>query len=31
MEGFDPSVIEKARGVLFYHMTPAAQPAKGSH
>jgi hypothetical protein len=31
MEGFDPGVIEKARGVLFYHMTPPAQPAKGSH
>ncbi len=29
MEGFDPSVIDKARGVLFYHMTPPAQPAMG--
>jgi hypothetical protein len=31
MEGFDPRVTENARGVLFYHMTPPAQPAKGSH
>ena len=31
MEGFDPHVIENARGVLFYHMTPPAQPAKASH
>ena len=29
MEGFDSHVIENARGVLFYHMTPPAQPAKG--
>ena len=29
MEGFDPKVVENARGVLFYQMTPPSQPAKG--
>ena len=28
MEGYDSDVMEKARGVFFYHMTPAVDPAK---
>ena len=29
MEGFDPSVVAKARDVLFFNMSLPAQPAKG--